>query len=421
MNIKKITAMLAALCCIACTVSCGKEIPNSNEENGDEITLSGGESDIDDKENGDDETIELVPRTTAAKTTAERSTLTTVSGQYVSLVTRSKEEISNLNSSKKTSVAKPPVSSKKTSSAAKNTNSSAISANGTGTGSVTVTGTGSTSTQAVTQAPTTPVGATIPLSYTSAEILEGGFKPYATVSGSYSEIWTSSDTNVATVDQYGNITAVSAGTCTIRVTDANDSNVYGEIAVTVKKPEGKQEIDGITYYDGVLIANKSYSLPSSYNPGSLTNDTNTAFQSLVQGAANDGISIYLSSGFRSYETQEQIYNNYVYNYGQATADTFSARPGYSEHQTGMAIDVNIIDDSFAGTPEAIWLEEHCTEYGFIIRYPKGKQDITGYKYEPWHIRYVGKDVAQAIKNHGAAIGDPYITLEEYFGIDSRYQ
>ncbi|MBR3970005.1 MAG: D-alanyl-D-alanine carboxypeptidase family protein [Ruminococcus sp.] len=417
MNIKKIAAMLAALCCIACTASCGREIPNSNEEIDSDITLSGGETDSDDEESGDDETIELVPRTTAAKTTAERSTLTTVSGQYVSLVTRSKEEISNLNSSKKTSVAKPPVNSKKTSSAtktaAKNTNSSAISANGTGTGSVTVTGTGSTSTQA----PTTPVGATIPLSYTSAEILEGGFKPYATVSGSYNEIWTSSDTNVATVDQYGNITAVSAGTCTIRVTDANNSNVYGEITITVKKPEGKQEIDGITYYDGVLIANKSYSLPKSYNPGSLTSDTYSAFQSLVQSAANDGINIYLSSGFRSYETQEQIYNEYVSNHGQATADTFSARPGHSEHQTGMAIDVNTIDDSFAGTPEAIWLEEHCTEYGFIIRYPKGKQDITGYKYEPWHIRYVGKDVAQAIKNHGAAIGDPYITLEEYFSID----
>lgn len=414
MNIKKITAMLAALCCIACTASCGREIPNSNEEKGDDIILSGGESDADDEENGDDETIELVPRTTAAKTTAERSTLTTASGQNVSLVTRSKEEIDRLNGSKRTSAAKSPVSSKKTSVTTKAT---ANNTNGSGT----ATGTGDTSTQTPTQAPTTPAGPTIALSYTSAEIMEGCTKPYAIVSGNYSEIWTSSDSNVATVDQYGNITGISAGTCTIRVTDANNTNVYGEIAVTVKKPQGKQEIDGITYCDGVLIANKSYSLPSSYNPGSLTNDTSTAFQSLVQGAANDGISIYLSSGFRSYETQEQIYNNYVYNYGQATADTFSARPGYSEHQTGMAIDVNIIDDSFAGTPEAIWLEEHCTEYGFIIRYPKGKQDITGYKYEPWHIRYVGKEVAQAIKDRGAAIGDPYITLEEYFGIDSRYQ
>lgn len=415
MNIKKIAAMLAALCCIACTASCGREIPNSNEEIDSDITLSGGETDSDDEESSDDETIELVPRTTAAKTTAERSTLTTVSGQYVSLVTRSKEEISNLNGSKKTSVAKPPVNSRKTTAKATNVSGTAVgTGNGTSTGSVTDT---AVSTQNSTQAPTTPVGATIPLSYTSAEILEGGFKPYATVSGNYNEIWTSSDTNVATVDQYGNITAVSAGTCTIRVTDANNSNVYGEITITVKKPEGKQEIDGITYYDGVLIANKSYSLPKSYNPGSLTSDTYSAFQSLVQGAANDGINIYLSSGFRSYETQEQIYNEYVSNHGQATADTFSARPGHSEHQTGMAIDVNTIDDSFAGTPEAIWLEEHCTEYGFIIRYPKGKQDITGYKYEPWHIRYVGKDVAQAIKNHGATIGDPYITLEEYLGID----
>lgn len=86
----------------------------------------------------------------------------------------------------------------------------------------------------------------------------------------------------------------------------------------------------------------------------------------------------------------------------------------------MAIDVNEISDAFIGTPEAVWLEEHCTEYGFIIRYPYGKDNITGYKYEPWHIRYVGKEVAQAVKDAAAAAGDPYLTLEEYLGIDSYY-
>ena len=170
----------------------------------------------------------------------------------------------------------------------------------------------------------------------------------------------------------------------------------------------------------IMIANKSYPLPQDYNPGGLTAETYTAFQELVDGASKDGINIYLSSGFRSYDLQSQIYNNYVNAYGQSTADTFSARPGYSEHQTGMAIDVNIIDDSFTGTPEAIWLEAHCNEYGFILRYPFGKQDITGYKYEPWHIRYIGKENAKAFREEADKRNDVNLTLEEYLDIDSYY-
>ena len=131
-------------------------------------------------------------------------------------------------------------------------------------------------------------------------------------------------------------------------------------------------------------------------------------------AAKDNINIFLSSGFRSYDYQKQIYDNYCSWYGQESADTFSARPGNSEHQTGLAIDVNIVDDSFTGTAEAIWLENHCWEYGFIIRYPRNKQSVTGYKYEPWHIRYVGTDMSKKIHDAGD------ITLEEYFGITSQY-
>ncbi|MCM1529491.1 MAG: M15 family metallopeptidase [Alistipes sp.] len=201
---------------------------------------------------------------------------------------------------------------------------------------------------------------------------------------------------------------------------ADNSSLGAEVKVTVTSSSGIKEIDGITYVNGILIANKTYGLPETYNPGGLTSETYQAFSELAAGAANDGLSIYISSGFRSYWDQDSIYNNYVAQSGQATADTFSARPGYSEHQTGLAIDVNEISDAFIGTPEAIWLEEHCTEYGFIIRYPKGKQQITGYKYEPWHIRYVGKTVAQQVKDAAAAAGDPYLTLEEYLGIDSYY-
>ena len=168
----------------------------------------------------------------------------------------------------------------------------------------------------------------------------------------------------------------------------------------------------LTYINGVLIANKSYSLPADFAPG-LDSTCYNQFCKLSNAAAQEGLNIYLSSGFRSYNDQAQIYNNYCNRDGQALADTYSARPGYSEHQTGLAIDVNQIDDSFIGTPEAIWLENHCHEFGFILRYPQGKQDITGYQYESWHIRYVGTDLATQIHNSG-------LTLEEYFGIDSYY-
>lgn len=179
------------------------------------------------------------------------------------------------------------------------------------------------------------------------------------------------------------------------------------------------DIPGIKYIDNVLIANKSYSLPADFYP-ELDQTCLNQFYKLQNDAAAVGLNIYLSSGFRDYYTQDYIYNDYVVRDGQAVADTYSARPGHSEHQSGLAIDVNQVDDSFIGTPEAIWLEAHCYEYGFILRYPQSKQDITGYKYESWHIRYVGTDMSYKIHAKAVEMGDPYLTLEEYFGIDSYY-
>ena len=117
-----------------------------------------------------------------------------------------------------------------------------------------------------------------------------------------------------------------------------------------------------------------------------------------------------------YQDQEYIYNNYVRMDGQEAADTYSARAGFSEHQTGLVLDLNTVDISFDNTNESNWLRDNSYKYGFIIRYPKGKENITGYTYEPWHIRYVGKNLAKEIYNNG-----DYLTLEEYFGIDSNYQ
>ena len=179
------------------------------------------------------------------------------------------------------------------------------------------------------------------------------------------------------------------------------------------------DIPGIKYIDNVLIANKSYSLPADFYP-ELDSTCLNQFYKLQNDASAEGLDIYLSSGFRSYETQDYIYNDYVAQDGQEVADTYSARPGHSEHQSGLAIDVNQIDDTFIGTPEAVWLENNCWKYGFILRYPQSKQDITGYKYESWHIRYVGTDMSYKIHSKALEMGDPYLTLEEYFGIDSYY-
>lgn len=173
--------------------------------------------------------------------------------------------------------------------------------------------------------------------------------------------------------------------------------------------------NGIFYVDGILIANKTYSLPKTYSPGGLLNIFNTNFNTMKNAASKDNISLRVVSGFRSYNTQATLYNNYVKQDGKANADTYSARPGHSEHQTGLAADINSASDSFNNTKEAKWLNENCYKYGFIIRYPKGKEKETGYMYESWHIRYVGVELATKLYNNGN-----WITLEEYLGITSKY-
>jgi D-alanyl-D-alanine carboxypeptidase len=278
--------------------------------------------------------------------------------------------------------------------------------------------------------------------------------PYVTMTPADStekgEIWESSDTSIATVDDIGNITGVAAGTCYVTVKSENNPSVYAEVKVTITDPDGDvsgaagqtpttttgdlqttssngggtttvpssssasgtKVVNGVTYVDGIMIVNKSYSLPSDYNPG-LDSEAQAQFNKLSSDAAKEGLDIWLASGFRSYEYQYEIYNEYVSTYGKEAADTFSARPGYSEHQTGLVIDVNTIDDAFGDTAESDWLAANCYKYGFIVRYPEGKEDITGYKYEPWHIRYLGVETATAVYKSGK-------TLEEYLGVDSKY-
>lgn len=173
--------------------------------------------------------------------------------------------------------------------------------------------------------------------------------------------------------------------------------------------------NGLTYIDGVLIANKTYGLPSTYNPG-LTQETKEAFDKMSAAAKLDGINIWCQSGFRSYDTQKNIYNRYAAVDGIAKTDTYSARPGHSEHQTGLACDINnVINSTFDNSPEAKWAAANAYKFGLILRYPKDKTNETGYKYESWHFRYVGIELATKLYNNG-----DWITLEDYFGITSEY-
>ena len=144
--------------------------------------------------------------------------------------------------------------------------------------------------------------------------------------------------------------------------------------------------------------------------GSMASEARAAFAALVDAAARDGLRIWGVSPYRSYDRQRSIYNSYVSAHGQAEADTYSARPGWSEHQTGLAVDVAVRGYSygtFDGTPESAWMREHAHEYGFILRYGEGMDYITGYMYEPWHYRYVGADAA-------AYIWENDLTFEEYY-------
>lgn len=193
--------------------------------------------------------------------------------------------------------------------------------------------------------------------------------------------------------------------------------------VTTKSVE---VIDGATYIDGILIINKSYSVSPEYQgyeggydetkptpPQGLFPEVIDAFNNMESDASDEGLNIYIASGYRSYYYQVNVYNRYCEYDPPEVVDTYSARPGFSEHQSGYAFDLNTIDDSFADTPEGKWVDQNCYKYGFIIRFPKDKEDITGYQYESWHLRYVGVDVATYIHENN-------LCLEEYLGVDSVY-
>ena len=173
-----------------------------------------------------------------------------------------------------------------------------------------------------------------------------------------------------------------------------------------------------------ILINKYIYLPDDYVPDNLVEvksdfsnstrllvyEAKEAFEKMATKALEEGYNIRVISAYRSYEYQATLYNNYVEEDGVELADTYSARPGFSEHQTGLVVDVDNIEtnfENFEETDEFTWMNEHAHEYGFILRYPKDKEHITGYSYEAWHYRYVGKKIANFIVNND-------ITFDEYY-------
>jgi len=163
-------------------------------------------------------------------------------------------------------------------------------------------------------------------------------------------------------------------------------------------------------YDEIVVANKHYPMSKDYNPGE--NPTAKAqLMKLIKAMQEAGFPISDHySGFRSYENQVKLYQDYVTKDGKAGADRYSARPGYSEHQTGLAFDIIGTNGDLVTEPKAAqWLLCHAADYGFVVRYLKGKEKETGYMAEEWHLRYVGKEAKEI-----AASG---LSLEEYYGFE----
>jgi len=179
----------------------------------------------------------------------------------------------------------------------------------------------------------------------------------------------------------------------------------------------------------LILVNKENPVDKAYKPDDLTKmkyyvedrpeygrymrkEAAAAFNRLVEDAAKDDIVLRMTTAYRSYDFQKNLFDNYAKQNGEEAANRFSAKPGQSEHQTGLAVDVSSpsvdyqLTDTYGKTKEGKWLRENAYKFGFILRYPEGKEEITGYQYEPWHIRYVGKFVAKEIFTG-------HLTLEEY--------
>ena len=177
----------------------------------------------------------------------------------------------------------------------------------------------------------------------------------------------------------------------------------------------------------IILVNKYYNLKENYVPDNLENistryalnnmklvsEAKNAFEEMAKAAEKEKLKIIAMSTYRSYNYQVNLYNKYAKSDGKEKADTYSGRAGHSEHQTGLAADVyngKTNYTNFESTKEFDWMQEHAHEYGFILRFPKDKEDETGYIYESWHYRYVGKEIAKYIHEHKISYEEYYATV-----------
>ena len=201
-------------------------------------------------------------------------------------------------------------------------------------------------------------------------------------------------------------------------------NIVTYVNIGIDKPYYTNTKKAENLNTNLILVNKYNYLTEDYIPENLepidiayarsgmqlVSEARSAFEILSEDAKKEGMNIIAMSSYRSYDYQVNLYDNYVATDGKEAADTYSARAGYSEHQTGLAVDVYnkvLPYTSFEETEEFNWMQENAYKYGFILRFPKDKVNITGYQYESWHYRYVGKEAAKYIHNHD-------LTLEEYY-------
>ena len=214
------------------------------------------------------------------------------------------------------------------------------------------------------------------------------------------------------IDYHAKMSAYNIHDVIIRVNLGLDYPFY-ENVITIEKP-----------YELLVLVNKYNQLPADFTQYNLVNmdrkyTVNDGKQYLLAGVAyeyyvrmsdaarKEGLSMKVVSAYRTENYQRGLYNNKLKTRGTVYADNYSARPGFSEHQTGLAVDINSTKTVFEYSAEFKWLQKHAHEYGFIMRYPKGKEWITGYSYEPWHYRFVGTEVAKIIYEED-------ITYEEFY-------
>ncbi len=202
-----------------------------------------------------------------------------------------------------------------------------------------------------------------------------------------------------------NATGEVKGSGKVEVLDSfSDISCKGSFKAKIKAP-APIEKDGVTYVGGVLLVNKKYDLPSDYGDGI----DPAAYSAYIKLKRASGYDMPILSGYRSYSKQQQTFEYWCSIDGREVASTYSAEPGHSEHQTGLAMDITSLNQSYGQTNEGKWLAENCWKYGFIIRYPKNKTKITGYMYEPWHVRYLGASTAKLVYDSG-------LCLEEFLGV-----